>query len=178
MRVIAGEYRSRVLKEFKEIGVRPTSDMVRESLFNILSPIIYENSFLDLFCGSGAVGIEALSRGASRVVFVDNAKASVALTNENLKSLNRLERAENADAIGYLARVKEPFGIIFIDAPYQSDVGIKALQTIPATNALKDGGIVIYENEVPFTKQIEGLEKFDERRYGRAHLTFFKRNKL
>ncbi len=175
MRIVSGIYRSRVLKEFKGSDIRPTSDIVRESLFNILMPIIGGNSFLDLFCGTAAVGIEAISRGADRVDFVDVSKDSVKLASENLASLQRKERPVFSDGVSYLTRTANKYGIIFLDPPYKSDLGIKALETISKTDVLKEGGIVVYENEKPFEGEIDGLEKYDERRYGRAYVTFFRR---
>lgn len=175
MRIVAGEFRSRVLKEFKGSDIRPSSDIVRESLFNILSPVIVGNSFLDLFSGTGAVGIEAISRGAERVVFVDNSKESVKLTNENLASLKLDNRAVLADSIAYLSRLRESFGVIFIDPPYKTDLGVRSLEEIGKRDILAKGGIAVYENEKPFSGEIAGLEKYDERRYGRAYLTFFRR---
>lgn len=175
MRIVSGIYGSRVLKEFKGSDIRPTSDIVRGSLFNILSPVIVGNSFLDLFCGTGAVGIEALSRGADRVRFVDASKESVKLASENLAGLKIEERPVHAEGISFLLKTSEKFGIIFLDPPYKSDLGIKALETIATGNVLENGGIVVYENEKPFVGQITGLEKYDERKYGRAYITFFRR---
>lgn len=177
MRIVSGIYGSRILKEFKGSDIRPTSDIVRESLFNILSPVIVGNSFLDLFCGTGAVGIEALSRGADRVRFVDVSKESVKLASENLASLKIAERPVHSEGVSFLLKTSEKFGIIFLDPPYKSDFGIKALETIATGNVLEDGGIVVYENEKPFVGQITGLEKYDERKYGRAYITFFRRTK-
>ena len=88
MRIVGGKYRSRVLTSFAGEDVRPTSDMVRESLFNILQGKIAGKTFLDLFCGTGAVGIEALSRGANKVTFNDLSKDSIALTKKNLEKVS------------------------------------------------------------------------------------------
>ena len=177
MRVVGGIFKGRVLEEFKGYEIRPTSDMVRESLFNILQGRIYGAHFLDLFCGTGAVGIEALSRGAEKVVFNDLSRESVALTKKNIEKL-KIENGylvRQGDALTFLENSSENYDIIFIDAPYKDEVGASAIEL--AKNRLNDGGIIIYENETPFSAEIDGLIVYDERKYGRAHLTFFKSDK-
>lgn len=175
MRIVAGIYKGRVLEEFKGYEIRPTSDMVRESLFNILRYDVAGASFLDLFSGTGAVGIEALSRGAEHVVFNDSARESIAVIKKNLQKL-KIENGfavSQSDALVFLTDgTGEKFDIIFIDAPYKDEVGLKALEL--AKNRLAKGGIIIYENETPIDFEIDGLIKYDERKYGRARLSFFK----
>lgn len=175
MRIVGGKYRSRVLVGFEKIGVRPTSDMARESLFNILQNVIGGARFLDLFSGSGAMGIEALSRGASRVVFNDYSRESVALIKQNLKKLGVSEdySVVNFDALSYLKRTSEQFDIIYIDPPYKSELG--ELAVLESGRVLSDNGVVILESETPFTGEIKGFKVTDQRKYGRARLTFFKK---
>ena len=176
MRVIGGEYRGRVLREFKGNDIRPTSDMARESLFNILRNKVAGSKFLDLFCGTGAVGLESISRGAEFVVFNDLSKQSIALTKNNLESLNVPQnryRLSCGDAMHFIDNSIEVFDVVFIDAPYKDEAGIEALKK--AYKVLSYGGIVIYENEKPFDTEINNVEKYDERRYGRAYLTFFRK---
>lgn len=174
MRIVGGKYKSRVLFEFKGDLIRPTADKVRESLFNILQNRIYGAEFLDLFCGTGAMGIEALSRGAKKVTFNDKSRDSIALTKKNLQKLGVEEeyKVSNLDACTYLTSTADKFDLVYIDPPYTSDFGLKALQK--ARLVLKEDGLVIYENEKPFSENIEGLVKVDERKYGRVYLTFFK----
>ena len=105
MRIIAGLYRGRKLKEFNGREVRPTSDRAREALFNILGNISGD-SFLDLYCGTGAVGLEAASRGAENDTLVDLAKESVTLSRENAKTLDANVRIVNSDALSFVARLK------------------------------------------------------------------------
>ena len=172
MRIVSGLYKGRVLCEFKGKDVRPTSDMVRESLFNILQGKIAGKTFLDLFCGTGAVGIEALSRGASKVTFNDLSRESIALAKKNLEKVG----AENyllslSDGVGFLTSTGEQFDYVFIDPPYSSDLGKNSLQVV--ARVLNQGGVAIYESEKPFDQDIEGLILTDRRKYGRAHLTFF-----
>ena len=178
MRVIGGKYRSRVLAEFKGDAVRPTSDRVKESLFNILSLSLRGARVLDLFCGSGALGIESLSRGASEVVFNDLSKDSIAILKKNLTAL-RIEKSEatilNYDYAVCLNGKIGQFDFIFIDPPYRYDYGVAALEIISKNKLLKEGGVVVYERDRSFEGEIAGLERYDERKYGKTYLTFFRR---
>ena len=172
MRIVSGIYRGRTLCEFKGSAVRPTSDMVRESLFNILQGKVTGKTFLDLFCGTGAVGIEALSRGAKQVVFNDLSRDSIALTKKNLEKIGATDyQISQSDGLGYLQSTQSKFDFVFIDPPYATDLGVRAVEL--ASRVLNDGGLIIYENQTPFDGQVLGLTVTDRRRYGRAHLTFF-----
>jgi 16S rRNA (guanine(966)-N(2))-methyltransferase RsmD len=180
MRVIGGQYRSRVLAEFAGENVRPTSDRAKEALFNILSLKIYGARVLDLFAGSGSLGIESLSRGAKEVLFNDFSKDSIAIVKKNLTSLKIAINGEQAkvtqnDYLACLEQVRGQFDLIFIDPPYRFDYGEKALKKIAEKGLLTENGVAMYERDVPFEGEIEGLEKYDERKYGKAYLTFFKR---
>ena len=177
MRVISGKFRGLNLAEFQGDDIRPTADRVKESLFNILAPRISGATVLDLFCGSGSLGIECLSRGAAHAAFNDVAASSVDLLNKNLAKL----KGENSysvtkfDYATYLKSCSAPFDIIFIDPPYRYDYGIIALQLIAERGLLNDGGVAIYERDRSFVGEIAGLEMYDERKYGKTYLTFFKR---
>lgn len=180
MRIIGGKYRSRILTGFEGENVRPTSDRAREALFNILTLKIRGARVLDLFAGSGALGIESLSRGAKEVVFNDVSKESVAILKRNLTTLeipiNGAEaKVKQADYLDCLRREKETFDLIFIDPPYRFDYGKKALETIAQNGLLMENGIAVYERDCPFEGEIVGLEKYDERKYGKAYLTFFRK---
>ncbi len=119
MRVIGGEFRSRVLKTLPGLDVRPTPDRLREALFNVLSPRIGGTVFADLYAGTGAVGIEALSRGAKRAVFVEQSRAAVGVIRQNLKSLGIETRADvrQGRAASVVGRVAAD--IVFLDPPYR-----------------------------------------------------------
>lgn len=180
MRIIGGKFRSRVLAEFAGENVRPTSDRAREALFNILALKIHGARVLDLFAGSGALGLESLSRGAGEVVFNDCSKDSVAILKKNLTALkipvNGVEaKVYVSDYLVCLDQQKEAFDLIFLDPPYRFDYGKKALEKIAQKGLLSENGIAMYESDHPFEGEIEGLEKYDERKYGKAYLTFFKR---
>ena len=180
MRIIGGKYRSRVLAEFAGEDVRPTSDRAREALFNILSLKLYGARVLDLFAGSGALGIESLSRGAKEVVFNDCAKDSIAILKKNLSTLKISVGGEEAkvmqaDYSACLSQISGTFDLIFIDPPYRFDYGRKALETIVQKGLLSEHGIAVYERDVPFDGEVAGLDKYDERKYGKAYLTFFRK---
>ena len=118
MRVIGGEFRGRTLKSLPGLETRPTPDRLRESLFNILAPEIEDAVFLDAYAGTGAVGIEALSRGASRCIFIERSRAAVVVIRENLASMNLSGRAEilQGKSVQHVAR--RTVDIVFADPPY------------------------------------------------------------
>lgn len=180
MRVIGGKYRSRVLAEFKGEEVRPTSDRAKEALFNILSLKISLSRVLDLFGGSGSLGIECLSRGASFVVFNDKRAESVKLLKTNLKKLGVDEKQVEIFSHDYLvclSQLKGEFDLIFLDPPYKEEFGVSALREIAKRKLLSENGIAVYERDKSFIGEIEGLERFDERKYGKTYFTFFKKEK-
>ncbi len=118
MRVIGGEFRSRALKSLPGLDVRPTPDRLRETLFNILAPRIAGSVFADLYAGTGAVGIEALSRGASRAIFVDQKHAAVRVIRENLKALGLDARADVYESRATAAIARAEADIFFLDPPF------------------------------------------------------------
>ncbi len=177
MRIIGGEYGSRVLAGFQGDSVRPTSDRAREALFNILGLRVRGARVLDLFAGSGALGLEALSRGASEAVFNDCSAASVAIVKKNIQTLKVEARARvyTLDFAVCLQSVNAPFDFIFIDPPYRLDYGERALALIAQRGLLAENGVAVYERDMPFAGEVAGLEKYDERKYGKAWLSFFRR---
>ena len=179
MRIIGGKYKSRVLAEFPGTDVRPTGDRVKESLFNILSLKIGGARVLDLFCGSDALGLECLSRGAKEAVFNDFSSESIRLLEKNMKALGVVKGAEGKvytlDFSVCLDGLKGGFDLIFLDPPYRFEYGVPALEKIARRGLLNENGIAVYERDKPFEERIDGLEKYDERRYGRTYLTFFRK---
>ncbi len=121
MRVIGGEFRSRVLKSLPGLDVRPTPDRLREALFNVLTPRIQGARFVDIYAGTGAVGIEALSRGAVRAIFIESNNAAANVIRENLRSLGLEARAQvrRGRAAAIVAELQEPIDIAFVDPPYR-----------------------------------------------------------
>ncbi len=118
MRVIGGEYRSRVLKSVPGLDTRPTPDRLREALFNVLAPRISGAVFADLYAGTGAVGIEALSRGASRAIFVEHNRAAARVIHENVRSLGLEPRAQVREGRSLQILKKLEADIVFLDPPY------------------------------------------------------------
>ncbi len=176
MRIISGKYRGLKLAEFDGSDVRPTADRVKESLFNVLFGRVVGARVLDLFCGSGNLGIECLSRGAEIVHFNDISPASINVLKKNLARLKneRNYKIINLDYSVCLSRT-DGYDLIFIDPPYQLEIGIEALKIIGAGNLLNDGGVVVFERDRSFDGEIKGLIKTDERKYGKTYLTFFER---
>jgi 16S rRNA (guanine(966)-N(2))-methyltransferase RsmD len=162
------------------MDIRPTSDMVKESLFNILGNEIIESDFLDLFGGTGGVGIEAISRGAKHVVFIDNSIKSIKVLRKNLENLKIDDDAEifNADyltAISKLHRNGKLFDIIFIDPPYSTGIAQRALEQIHEEKILKDGGIIIVEHDLRdlMPERVGSIAMYREKRYGNTKLSFY-----
>lgn len=177
MRIISGKYRGLKLAEFEGADIRPTADRVKESLFNILYGRVAGARALDLFCGSGNLGIECLSRGAESVHFNDCSTESVKVLKQNLQKIKETGfSVTNLDYAACLARVNG-FDLIFIDPPYRLDIGAPALRLIAEKRILNSGGIAVYERDRAFFGEIEGLKVFDERKYGNTYLTFFEVSK-
>ncbi len=147
MRVVAGKHRSRQLISPKNRDVRPTTDMVKESIFNIIQNDVVGSKFLDLFAGSGAIGIEAISRGAEKVVFVDSSKESIGIVKQNLQMLKEDAQVIFGDYQYALSRLKNAqFDIIFLDPPYDFKEFEKLMALIAENNVLANCGIVVYES--------------------------------
>lgn len=175
MRIIGGQYRSRVLAPIRGEGIRPTSDRVKESLFGILSPRLYGARVLDLFCGSGALGLESLSRGAKEAVFNDCSKESLEVLKKNLRLLKLEARTYCLDYMQCLDTLYGKFDIIFLDPPYSEDLGVRAMGRIAEKKLLREGGVIVYERDRSFGEDMPDcrLQKTDERKYGKTWLSFF-----
>lgn len=178
MRVITGTARGRRLKEPQGMDIRPTTDKVKESMFSILQFDIEGRRVLDLFGGTGQLGIEALSRGAERCVFVDQRRDAAALVRENLKltGLQGQGSVVQGDALGYLQTCREKFHVIFLDPPYQSGLLEEAMETIAAFDILREHGIMVCES--PLEQELPALaapyERGKEYRYGKIKLTVYR----
>ena len=178
MRVIAGKYKGRVLLSPEGKGVRPTSDRIKETLFNILQRYNTEGRVLDLFCGSGALGIEALSRGASDVVFVDESRESCRLAQANLDKLRiggDCAQIHNVDYIFALKKLQgAEFDIILADPPYNNMYEQNVLRLIDKYGLLKAGGAAVIEHssDTEFGYDESRFER-DLRVYGKTALSFF-----
>ena len=188
MRVIAGQYRRRLLRSLAGSEIRPTADRLRETLFNVLCsgdpPALAESTWLDLYAGTGAVGIEALSRGARIVYFVESSKAAADVIAANLKSLEivsgfQIIRVDAGKGLRQLEQEGSTADFVFLDPPYSmQDEYAKTLSALAESRLLREYSIVIAEHE----KRFEPAEAFGElRRYrklvqGDAALSFYRRN--
>lgn len=147
MRVISGKYRGRRLLSPPDKNVRPTTDRIKETVFNILaSRYTVGGKVLDLFCGSGALGIEALSRGAEYAVFVDKSPQSIKLTYENLKGITEKYSVFNTDFRVALSKLNERFDLILLDPPYNDKLESDALKIIAERKLLNPDGVIFVEH--------------------------------
>jgi 16S rRNA (guanine(966)-N(2))-methyltransferase RsmD len=173
MRVIAGEFRSRRLKSLPGLNTRPTPDRLRETLFNILAPRIESCVFVDAYAGTGAVGIEALSRGASRAIFIERSRAAVEVIRDNLASLGLAGRSEvsTGKVLPVLERVKAD--IVFLDPPYELEKEYKDALELLSTR--EDTGLVIAQHagKVELAKSYGDLHQSRVVKQGDNALSFY-----
>jgi len=179
MRVVSGTVRGRKLKEPAGSKIRPTTDMVKESLFNIIQFDIEGRRVLDLFAGTGQLGIEALSRGAAHVTFVDEAAAAIELIWHNVR-LCGFEKAADVirgDSMSYL-RSQNKYDIIFLDPPYDTGLLDKALRNIFEFDIMRENGIIICESMANSVLPDASLPyyKGKEYKYGKVVITIYGRN--
>ena len=174
LRVISGSARGKKLCTIEGRDIRPTLDRVKESIFNMIAFDLPGATVLDLFCGSGALGIEALSRGAKHATFVDNNAASLTITKKNLAETHLSDRAFSvlSDSLHFLETTTEQFDIIFIDPPYDSDLYERALEVIKKNNILADDGIIILEHPIDKSIKYEGFELVKAKSYGNKQISF------
>lgn len=174
MRVISGKYKGKPLASPKSDNIRPTGDKVKQALFTKLQFFVKEATVLDLFCGSGALGIEAISQGAKLVCFVDKDKRSIVLTKKNLEGITEPHKVFNCDYSVALLKFDKKFDLILIDPPYASGIYDKALLLIEEKNLLSDDGIIVCEH--PNELEINcNFEVFDKKRYGTVTLSYLKK---
>ena len=178
MRVIAGTARSVPLLSRDGLDTRPTTDRVKEAIFNIIQFEIEGRQILDLFGGSGQMAIEALSRGAERAVIVDQSKDSVSIIRQNLQKTKLTEKAEVvcADYMEYLNRCKKRFDLIFLDPPYREKFLENALNRISEIDILKSGGIIVCERpaEKALPDAYAAFRRVRDYRYGRTGVTVYR----
>ena len=180
MRVITGKARGVALKTPDGMQTRPTADRVKEALFSIIQFEIPGAKVLDLFGGTGQLGIEALSRGAKSATFVDASDAACKLIKENLKrtKLESFGSVIRSDYMEYLKRCKEKYQIIFLDPPYAEVFLENALKCITEIDILQSGGIIIAERplgkELPY--EFEGYSRSKDYKYGKVLLTIYRKD--
>jgi 16S rRNA (guanine(966)-N(2))-methyltransferase RsmD len=181
MRIIAGKYRSRIIKMPKKPKIRPTKDRVREALFGIIGEFVVGANVLDLFAGSGAFGIEALSRGAKRAIFVDYEESCVRTIKENLRNLNisnisLIIQMDVFKALSFLEDKNEIFNLVLLDPPYYKEIAKKSLIKLEHRDILKFPCIIIAEHhkEDTLPKDFDNISSYRTACYGDVCLTFYK----
>lgn len=179
MRVITGTARGRRLGELQGMDTRPTYDRVKEGMFNIIQFDIEGRRILDLFGGTGQLGIECLSRGAAHCTFVDQRRDAVRLMKENLKVCEVEDRATvvQSDAIGYLSTITEPYHLIFLDPPYDSGLLESALKKLTSIDILADNGIIVCETRTEHTMPELPAPYVRSRdyRYGKSKIVLYRK---
>ena len=179
MRIISGTARGRKLKEPQGLDTRPTTDKVKESLFNIIQFELEGRRVLDLFAGTGQLGLEALSRGAEHCTFVDMRREAAALVRENIQ-LCRFEsqvRVVQEESLSFLSVCREKFDVVFLDPPYQSGLLEKSLEQLIRFDILREHGIIVCESGAEWTvPPLEPpYEAGREYRYGQIKLSICRR---
>ena len=179
MRIISGSARGRKLKEPLGMDTRPTTDKVKESLFNIIQFELEGRRVLDLYAGTGQLGLEALSRGAEHCTFVDQRRESAALVKENIRLCRFEDRAKvvQGESLSFLSACREKFDIVLLDPPYAGDLLEKSLEILTGFDILREHGIIVCESgtewSVPALAPPYGAGR--EYRYGQIKLTVCRR---
>ncbi len=176
MRVITGTARGCRLLTLPGEDTRPTTDKVKEGLFSAIQFDIEGRRVLDLFAGSGQLGIEALSRGASGCVFVDRNPEAASVVKQNLQKTGLMTRSQviATDALSYLERPKDQFDLVFLDPPYSADLLLPSLEKV--ARFVKDGGIIVCESdeETDLPGKVDRFTLDRVRRYGRIHVWIYR----
>lgn len=182
MRVISGFARGKKLYAPKDDAIRPTSDRVKESVFNILAFHLRECIFVDLFCGSGAMGIEAISRGSRKTYLFDRSKSSIQLAEKNLDHCGfdldtyLIKQADYMEALDYLKANGIQADIMYLDPPYAMENQLGLLERIRELDLLAEDGIILLEYDMTDPPDLEGihLEIYDQRKYGNTGILFLR----
>lgn len=180
MRVFGGILQGRRLKSCRNALLRPTSEKMREAIFNILGPLSTEGAVLDLFAGTGSLGIEALSRGMLRAVFIERNFDIISILKENIRHCQLEKKSEVivlpvSKGLKFLASRNEKFALIFLDPPYQEKLADKTLEEISDAKVVTEGGLVIAEHSSKETleERYGTLKLNDQRNYGQSVVSFF-----
>ena len=182
MRIIAGRKKGLIIKSIEGESTRPTKDMVREALFSILTNKIAEAHFLDLFAGSGAIGIEAISRGASAALFSDSNPKCTKIIKENISKAgfeaeSIVYNLDYKAVLSMLSCEQKKFDIIYVDPPYHKGLGISALSLISDYGILNEDGIIILETDAneEVLLEVGVFERYNYKKYGRNVLNLYRR---
>ena len=171
MRIISGKYKGKKLNGFTIEGTRPTMDRVKESLFAMIQNYLNESIVLDLFAGSGALGLEAISNGAKTCYLIDNNQKAIETIKENSINIKEDLKIIHTDYKKFLKETSEKFDIIFLDPPYQNNQLNKALRIIEERDLLNNNGIVVCEYEIGMP--ITNLKLLKEKSYGPKKIKIF-----
>lgn len=167
MRIISGKYRGKKLKEFNLSTTKPTIDRVKEAMFNLVQFDVLDAVVLDLFSGTGSLGIECISRGAKYVYMVDNNKDAINIINQNLKGVDGDYKVCLQNYKTFLETCNNKFDLIFLDPPYATDYGIDAIDYILSNDLLNIGGTIIFETSIDHPLNLEEKKlDIDKRTYG------------
>lgn len=178
MRIISGTRRGHKLCGFDGDDVRPTTDRVKESIFNLIQTYVPNSVCLDMFAGSGAISLEAISRGAKKAVCTDSDKRSVDIIEKNIANLGFFENCEaiHTSCFDYIASAGEKFDIVFLDPPYNKGFIEPSLTGILENDILSEDGIIVLESDdTDFHGEIDGLTVLKQRSYGRTYITVYKK---
>jgi 16S rRNA (guanine966-N2)-methyltransferase len=181
LRVISGKCKGKKLFTFKGLSLRPTSDRVKEAIFDILQKYSPREKVLDLFAGTGALGIEALSRGARRAVFVEENAPSGAVLRRNIEACRLSDQAEVIDreaqnGLKILEERGDSFDLIFLDPPYGKGLAYRTLESLSRSHILSLNALIIAEHSPDEDlASVPSLERIDWRKYGRTEVSFFRR---
>lgn len=182
MRVVSGKLKGKSLKAVPGKSTRPTTDKVKEAIFNMIGPYFQGGLCLDLFAGSGGLGIEALSRGTDKVLFIDRDGKAIQTIYENLKQCNLEERAEvyrneSTRALKAIIKRELRFDYIFLDPPYAKQQLKETLEMIDKHQLLKDEGVIVCEHssDVQIPAQIEGLVRIKQETYGIITISIYEK---
>ncbi len=176
MRIVSGKYRGKKLKSFELETTKPTLDKVKESIFNLIQFDIVDAVVLDLFSGTGALGIEAISRGAGKVHMVEKNSQAIKIIQSNLVGIEGDFEVHNQDYLSYLNSVKQKFDIVLLDPPYNTDFGLTAIKQLTRHDMLNDNAIIIFETSE--TKEIDfGSLPFEIKRKKYGSVSVYKLEK-
>lgn len=179
VRIISGSLKGKKLQTVRGRQVRPTADRLRESIFNILSSRVHEAIVLDLFAGTGALGIEAVSRGAEYAVFIDNSPGALAVIARNIEACaysrpTKVIKWDISKNLNCIKSSSRPFNLIFIDPPYNRNLIKPALRSLYRSNSLAKGACVVIEHAAtePIPANLEAFEIDHQRKYGKTLVSF------
>ncbi len=177
MRIIAGELKGRKLAAPKDDSVRPTTDKVKEAVFSMLMPYVRDSVVIDLFAGTGSLGLEAISRGAKRAYFVDRDRRSIALIRENVQHCGVEDRAVIlcSDHASALSRIHDTADIVFLDPPYKAGLMTECFQLLRSSGIVPEGGIVVAEHDShdQMPDEVAGFTRIRNRRYGKIGISVY-----